>query len=196
MDKSLLTIAEIAKELQIPESTVRYYRDRFINYIPYVGEGRGRRYRPETVEVLRFIAEGFNRGLTAIDIEEGLIRTVAKNVEMEEEDVMTTAVAQQQQDLSEFTIQVEVGEQFQELIKQMNMSIQLIVNQKEEINDLRKTVAELRNHQNQQQQYIEERLNKRDEELVHTMKEILETRKQVAAIKEQKIQKKWWQFWK
>lgn len=53
MENKLLTIAQIAKELRMPESTARYYRDKFIEYIPYVGEGRSKRYRPETVEVLR-----------------------------------------------------------------------------------------------------------------------------------------------
>ncbi|MBJ7939533.1 MerR family transcriptional regulator, partial [Bacillus cereus] len=54
MEQILLTISQIAKELQIPESTARYYRDRFINYIPFVGKGRAKKYRPETVEILRF----------------------------------------------------------------------------------------------------------------------------------------------
>jgi len=53
----LLTIADIAKRLELPESTVRYYRDRFAPYVPSVGEGRGRRYRPEALAVLRFIAD-------------------------------------------------------------------------------------------------------------------------------------------
>ncbi len=39
---SLLTAAQIAKELNLPESTVRYYRDRFTEYIPTTGEGRNR----------------------------------------------------------------------------------------------------------------------------------------------------------
>jgi DNA-binding transcriptional MerR regulator len=93
MGKSLLTIAEIAKELDMPESTVRYYRDRFINYIPFTGKGRGRRYRRETIDILRFIAEGFNRSLNAAEIEKGLALMVARNMEVENETAATTAAA-------------------------------------------------------------------------------------------------------
>lgn len=38
----LMTMAEIAKQSGLPESTVRYYRERFAPYVPAVGEGRGR----------------------------------------------------------------------------------------------------------------------------------------------------------
>jgi len=41
--------------------------------------------------VLRFIAEGFNRNLTAMDIKDGLSCMVAKNIEFEE--VTATTIA-------------------------------------------------------------------------------------------------------
>lgn len=196
MENRLLTIAELAKQLQIPESTIRYYRDRFIEYIPYVGDGRHRRYRPETADLLRFIAEGFNRNLTAMEIEEGLRLMAVRNIEVEEETAVTTAAAQQQSNQQGISVQVEVGEQFQELMKQTQVAMQIMVQQKEEIMELRKAVAELRNHQDKQKEYIDHRLEKRDGELVNTMKEIMEMKKQVAAFEEQKAQKKWWKFWK
>lgn len=68
----LLTIAEIAKRLELPESTVRYYRNRFAAFIPVVGEGRGRRYRPEALDVLRFIADALRSGAPAEDVETAL----------------------------------------------------------------------------------------------------------------------------
>ncbi len=70
----LLTIAEIAQELKLPESTVRYYRDRFADFIPTVGRGRGRKYKPEALEVLRFIAEGLRNDLTATEVAEAVSR--------------------------------------------------------------------------------------------------------------------------
>ncbi|MDM5292335.1 MerR family transcriptional regulator [Peribacillus simplex] len=51
MEKQLLTMAQIAKKLNLAESTARFYRNRFEDYIPSVGEGRKKRYRPETIEV-------------------------------------------------------------------------------------------------------------------------------------------------
>ncbi len=68
----LLTGAEIAKRLDLPESTVRYYRDRFAEYVPTTGEGRNRRYRAEALEVFAVIAESIRSGTPADIVEEEL----------------------------------------------------------------------------------------------------------------------------
>lgn len=52
LEKQLLTMVHIAKQLNLAESTARLYRDRFENFNPSVDEGRKKRYKPETVEVL------------------------------------------------------------------------------------------------------------------------------------------------
>ncbi len=56
---TLSTIQEIAKQLQVPESNIRYYRDRFEEYIPSVGDGRLKRYKKEAVDVFRHIVQGY-----------------------------------------------------------------------------------------------------------------------------------------
>ena len=178
MGKSLLTIAEIAKELDMPESTVRYYRDRFIKYIPFTGKGRGRRYRRETIDILRFIAEGFNRSLNAAEIEEGLALMVARNIDVEKETAATTAAAQQQPNLNEISIQINMDEQFHELMNQVTITMQLMARQKEEINELRNIVAELRKQQQEQAEYIDELLTAK------------------RAAKRKWNQKRWWEIWK
>lgn len=71
---NILTVAEIAQRLDLPESTVRYYRDRFKAYVPVVGEGRQRRYPQEAVEVFRMIAEGLRGGGSAATVEDALSR--------------------------------------------------------------------------------------------------------------------------
>ena len=38
-DAKLLTIAEIAKQFQLPESTARFYCKRFMDFMPHVGHG-------------------------------------------------------------------------------------------------------------------------------------------------------------
>lgn len=179
MEQTLLTISQIAKELQIPESTARYYRDRFINYIPFVGKGRAKKYRPETVEILRFIAEGFNRNLTAMEIEDGLSRMVARNVEVEEETATTIAAAQQQWEDRGIPIQVEVGEKFQQMINQFTLAMEVIADQKQEIAELRKTVGELQDKQKEQEKQIESKLKLSDEKLIEVIKEIQETKEQI-----------------
>jgi len=89
----LLTIAALAKALSLPESTVRYYRDRFSAYVPSVGEGRSRRYRAEALEVLRFIAEALRKNTPAEDVEAALQARFPITVEPQQQ----TAATQQQQ---------------------------------------------------------------------------------------------------
>ncbi|MSR06470.1 MAG: MerR family transcriptional regulator [Gemmatimonadetes bacterium] len=69
MDQPGYTIREIARELSLPESTVRYYRDAFALYLPAWGMGRRRRYPPESMELLRLIAEGYSQNQTREQIE-------------------------------------------------------------------------------------------------------------------------------
>lgn len=48
----LLTLKEIAKDLGVPESTLRKYREMFGAFIPSIGSGRSRRYKEEATEIL------------------------------------------------------------------------------------------------------------------------------------------------
>src|SRR5579859_3651184 len=61
-DEPLLTLKQLAEELHLPESTVRYYRDAFLDHIPSVGAGRRRRYPREAIAVLRSIADDYAAG--------------------------------------------------------------------------------------------------------------------------------------
>lgn len=182
MEQQLLTMAQIAKELNLAESTARFYRDRFEDFIPSVGEGRKKRYKQETLDVLRFIAEGFNRNLTAMDIEDGLSRMVARNMEVKRETAITTAAAQQQPNM----------EALYTVLEQMNTTIQIIADQKEEIAELRKHVAVVEQKQQKQEEYINT-LKEHDKTLMRAIRESQEVKKMLAAAQEQK---KWWKFWK
>lgn len=79
MKKTSLTIADISRETGFPESTVRFYRDKFEHYIPYVGEGRKRRYEPKAIDIFCEIAKLSNKGLTITDIETYLGSKYAHN---------------------------------------------------------------------------------------------------------------------
>lgn len=72
MDSRLYTIREIARELALPESTVRYYRDAFSAYLPSVGTGRRRRYPAEAIPLLRLVAEGYAQNRPRPEIERAL----------------------------------------------------------------------------------------------------------------------------
>ncbi|NIN13438.1 MAG: MerR family transcriptional regulator [Gemmatimonadales bacterium] len=68
-DTALYTLRDIARQLNLPESTVRYYRDAFAEHVATVGTGRRRRYPVEAVAVLRSIADGYSAGKTREEID-------------------------------------------------------------------------------------------------------------------------------
>lgn len=68
----LFTVRDIARQLGLPESTVRYYRDAFAVYLPTVGTGRRRRYPAEAIPVLRLVAAGYAQNRPRAEIEHAL----------------------------------------------------------------------------------------------------------------------------
>ena len=91
----MLTIAEIARQLGLPEATARYYRDRYSAWIPVHGEGRSRRYPPAALDVIRAIAEMSRAGQPADMIEAELQRR-GFALEARPEPQQQTAATQQQ----------------------------------------------------------------------------------------------------
>jgi len=75
-DEPLFTLREIADQLSLPESTVRYYRDAFLDHIPSVGTGRRRRYPEPALAVLRTIARAYAAGRPRSEIL-GLVEAAA-----------------------------------------------------------------------------------------------------------------------
>jgi DNA-binding transcriptional MerR regulator len=86
-----LTIKEIAKQLQVPESNIRYYRDRFEDYIPSVGEGRRRRYKKEAIDVFSHIIQGYKEEKNTEQIAAELAGMFPRTVHMDDGNEMKTA---------------------------------------------------------------------------------------------------------
>ncbi len=68
----MYTLCQLARALNLPESTTRYYRDTFALHVPWVGSGARRRYPEKALETLRFIAESYASGNTREQIESAL----------------------------------------------------------------------------------------------------------------------------
>lgn len=64
-----LSMTELARRLDLPESTMRYYCKRFAEFLPYKGEGRRRRYAGECEKTLVFIASAMHRNKNATAVE-------------------------------------------------------------------------------------------------------------------------------
>ena len=77
--ENLLSIADISRHFDLPESTTRYYCKRFSAYIPSMGEGRRRRYRPETIDIINAILEEMKQSRTAQAVEDALAARFPRN---------------------------------------------------------------------------------------------------------------------
>ena len=91
----LLSIADISKKLNIPQSNLRYYRDKYLDYIPYVGTGKKRRYKAEAIEVFSRIAILTTEGKTANDIAILLSAENTKTIDIINETATTTTTTPQ-----------------------------------------------------------------------------------------------------
>jgi DNA-binding transcriptional MerR regulator len=83
MPDALLTIKEIARRLDMPESNLRYYRDKFEEYLPHFGHGRKRRYLPQAVEVFSFIAGHLKTNTPSEDIAQELSKRYPRSPQVQ-----------------------------------------------------------------------------------------------------------------
>lgn len=73
MEKKYISLREVGRKLDIPPSTVVYYKDKFHKYIPSEGGGgRRRRYPVEVLEIFRRIRKMFNDNWSTEQIEKEL----------------------------------------------------------------------------------------------------------------------------
>jgi len=64
----LLSVLTIAKRLNIPESTARYYCRQYADFLPSVGDGRGKRYREGAIEILQIVVDMAKDNRSSTDI--------------------------------------------------------------------------------------------------------------------------------
>lgn len=91
--KKVLSVAEIARELELPESTVHYWKNRFAQHLPSIGRGRQKRFKPEALEIFATISRLLKEGHTARDVMEQLSQAYPLQADAMPEDaaIPTTA---------------------------------------------------------------------------------------------------------
>ncbi len=95
MAEELLTIKEIARRLNLAESTCRYFRDKWPEYMPAVKVGRRTFYQAEAIEVLRVIADETQKRRNAAETQNLLNSMFARNIEQNAETQSSRAAEQQ-----------------------------------------------------------------------------------------------------
>ena len=78
-EERLLPVAAIAREIDVPESTVHYWKNKFQDYLPASGRGRQKRFKPAAINVFRTIRELLDNGYTTPDIRHELEKRFASD---------------------------------------------------------------------------------------------------------------------
>lgn len=139
MPEGLYTIKDLARELDVGESTVRFWRDRFSEFMPSVTQGKRKLYREEVLEALRFIKQESNRSKSAEQIRDELSRQ--QPIDVEPEKSQRSAAAAQQwrsgEDGQELVPQVLEGilERVRDILQEQNRRMESVEAENRELRD-------------------------------------------------------------
>jgi DNA-binding transcriptional MerR regulator len=107
------TLKQLAELFDLPESTLRLYRDEFEEWIPAQGEGRRRRYEVQGIAALQKVIAGKQAGWGAAKIRDELAREqtpVARARRRNTEERLDEIAARLQAQAGEIALlRVEVG---------------------------------------------------------------------------------------
>lgn len=93
-DNRLYSVAAIAKLLDVPESTLHYWKNRFDDVLPSLGRGRNKRFRPEAVEIFQAIGRMLGQGMSCADAKAELAKQYPVNVATSEPEPAAVAPIQ------------------------------------------------------------------------------------------------------
>lgn len=144
------TLTEIARILKVPESTARYHRDKFSDYLACTGEGRSRRYLPQSLDALKIIKDMLQQNNSNEEIESVLAARFGITIERDEPQQQTAITQQQPLDIAPI--------------------LDFMAQQAAEIAELRKEIAGFHAK-------LDTRENERDEKLMQAIRGIQELQK-------------------
>ncbi len=137
--KSLLSLADISRHFNLPESTARYYCKRFAAYLPIHGEGRRRRYGEESIEIIAAVLEHMKTGKNANAVEKELSKIYARTTDVYVPVVKQSSVALNNDapsDVMDASFAMKLLEQQSNAMQSIAHSLSILANQQEYINEL------------------------------------------------------------
>lgn len=163
MNKKYISLREVGRQLDIPPSTVVYYKDKFEKYIPSVGgEGRRSRYPVEVLEIFRRIRKMFNDNWSTEQIERELA-------------LKFSALMNDQQSDQSIDQRVASGE-FQGIAGVLSKMSDVLENQslfRSEIRSLRDEVADLRRERKEAESRYGEQVSSLEKEITQLKRRVV-----------------------
>ncbi len=143
-NNGLLSLADIARHFDLPESTARYYCKRFAEFLPIHGEGRRRRYGEESIEIVSSILEHMKVGKNASAVEKELAKKYARTTDVFVPAVKqdTSPMPQQGYGNMDNNLALQLLEQQSNAMQSIAHSLSILANQQEHIQNLTKAANE------------------------------------------------------
>ena len=170
--KRSYSLADIARKLNRPRTTVQAWRDQFKPYLPTVSGTKGRtlRYEESALSIFELIARMKDDTEPPEMITAALKQNVNFLIVEDDDDDETPFIASIYENVDKVTEALKEQKAFNEKLTER-------LDQQEAFN------RELLRKLDQQQRYVDERLKKRDEMLVQSLRETLDTKKMLRGIK-------------
>jgi hypothetical protein len=179
MEKEWFTVAELENETKIPHQTIRRYIKVHGHHLILKKKHKSYFINYKSVQVILKIRSMYSDGKTSEQVDEyladsGVPMTISIEKDHEQMSIsISDTLLELRNDISKLHEKLNEQEKFN----------QLLIEKMSEQNDQIKY----------QQNYIDEKITKRDEALMRSLKETLETKKLIASAKQSK--KKWWLLW-
>lgn len=173
-DEKWLSVAELARLANVPESTTRRYLTRFADFLRFEERSKGKRYHPDSIKVIAHISDMYSNGFEADEIERNLVRLFPINVmeeEMEETNVhgqLANRAIVTKEDLSSIVTKED--------LTSLTMEFQ----------NLKEEIIKLRQENGMLIEQLADRINERDKMLMETMRVLQEQKKEVTVSEEKK----------
>ncbi|QWG53590.1 DUF3967 domain-containing protein (plasmid) [Bacillus mycoides] len=177
--KKTYSLADIARILQKPRTTIQAWRDQFKPYLATVPGTKGRtlRYQRESLELFKLIAN-MKDAQEPPDVIENVLKGTVNYIVIEEEtsqdDLMNKPILQM---MYENMKEVAVHLQNQEAL-----NIQLIQHMKE-VEETNKTLL---TKIEEQQKVFDSKISSKDQQLLELIREVQETKKLIASSQQEK----------
>lgn len=176
-----LTLKQCAEKAGQPESTARFYRDRFIEFFSFTGESRHREYDESTVDVLQAIARLYNEGLNHKQVKEaldGLFGVPVTNTAVSQGSSSKTAGAQ-------FDTESVIRDVFQEELARRD---EIILRMERKLDGLMDIVIE----RDEVITKLEQKVDEHARSAVDRDREVMETIREVQAEAQRERSMPWW----
>ncbi|MED2035420.1 DUF3967 domain-containing protein [Bacillus thuringiensis] len=177
--KKTYSLADIARILKKPRTTIQAWRDQFKPYLPTVPGTKGRtlRYQRESLELFKLIAN-LKDAQEPPDVIENVLKGTVNYIVIDEEttqdDIMNKPILEM---MHENMTEVAVYLQNQEAL---NMQLIQHMKELEETNKVLLTKIE------EQQKLFDSKMNNKDQQLLELIREVQETNKLIASSKQEK----------